>query len=281
MGFTSLGYMLGKHAPGKKNLQLFLSAVHNAAMAQAEGGRIVRSIVKKAHIGTTFSCSEVMPYTNSNADIAAAKRLDALLNRMFIEPALGRGYPQEDGFVLMEKLHMHNKAWKYTDRLSFDFDFIGIQNYFSLTVRHNPIIPYVHASEVKAVTRKVPHTALGWEINADSFYRMLKRFWLYGGVKEIIVTEGGACFKDTLINGAINDEQRILYFQQYLQAMHRAQKKGVKITGYLAWTLMDNFEWNEGYNARFGLVHVDFKTQLRTIKQSGHWWRDFLNTPGK
>lgn len=281
MGFTSLGYMLGKHAPGKKNLSLFLSAIHNAAMAQAEGGRIVRSIVTKAHIGTTFSCSEVIPYTNSAADIAAAKRLDIFLNRMFIEPALGRGYPQEDGFVLLEKLHMHNKAWKYTERLTFDFDFIGIQNYFSLTVRNNPIIPYIHASEIKASARRVPHTALGWEINADSLYRMLKRFWLYGGVKEIIVTEGGACFKDVLVNGVIDDALRIEYFQQYLQAMHRAQKKGVKINGYFAWTLMDNFEWNLGYNARFGLVHVDFKTQLRTIKNSGYWWREFLQDAPK
>ncbi len=281
MGFTSLGYMLGKHAPGKKDLHLFLSAIHNAAMAQAEGGRIVRSIVNRPHIGTTFSCSEVLPYTNSAADIAAAKRLDALLNRMFIEPALGRGFPQEEGFALLEKLHLHNKAWKYTDRLRFDFDFIGIQNYFSVTVKHNSIIPYIHASEVKAAARKAPHTALGWQINPDSFYRMLRRFWLYGGVREIIVTEGGACFKDKLVNGVINDAERIAYYEQYLHAMLMAKKKGVNIKGYFAWTLTDNFEWNEGYKARFGLVHVDFKTQLRTIKNSGYWWRGFLQDAGK
>jgi len=276
MGFTSLGYMLGKHAPGKKNLNLFLSAIHNAALAQAEGGRIVRTNVKKAHIGTTFSCSEVIPYTHKPADIAAAKRLDILLNRLFIEPALGYGYPQEEGFVLMDKLYMQSKAWKYTDRLKFDFDFIGIQNYFSITVKHNQIIPYVHALEVKAATRKVPHTDLGWEINADSLYRMLKRYWLYGGVKEIIVTEGGACYKDKLINGVVDDKERSQYFNDYLQAVLKAKKKGVNVNGYLAWTLTDNFEWNEGYKARFGLVHVDFKTQLRTIKNSGYWWRDFL-----
>lgn len=276
MGFTSLGYMLGKHAPGKKNLTLFLSAIHNAALAQAEGGRIVRSIVKKAHIGTTFSCSEVIPFTNKPADIAAAKRLDILLNRLFIEPALGYGYPQEDGFILMDKLHMQSKAWKYTDRLKFDFDFIGIQNYFSITVKHNQIIPYVHAIEVKAATRKVPHTDLGWEINPESLYRMLKRYWLYGGVKEIIVTEGGACFKDKLISGVVDDKERISYFNDYLQAVLKARKKGVNVNGYFAWTLTDNFEWNEGYKARFGLVHCDIKTQLRTIKNSGYWWRDFL-----
>jgi len=276
MGFTSLGYMLGKHAPGKMGLDYFLPAVHNAAMAQAEGGRIIRSEVAKAHIGTSFSCSEVMPYSNKEADILAAKRTDILLNRLFIEPTLGRGYPQEEGFALLDKLQIYNKAWKYTERLTFNFDFIGIQNYFALTVKHNPLIPYVQASEVKAVTRKVPHTAMGWEINAESFYRMIKRFWLYGTVKEIIISEGGACFKDELVHGVVNDAARIQYFQDYLQAALKAKQEGVNIKGYFAWTLMDNFEWSEGYKARFGLVHVDFKTQLRTIKNSGYWWRSFL-----
>lgn len=275
MGFTSLGYMLGKHAPGKTGLDHFFPAIHNAALAQAEGGRLIRKLVSNAYIGTTFSCSEVVPYTQSKEDIAAAKRMDILLNRLFIEPTLGRNYPHED-FPLMDKLHMHSKAWKYTERMQFDFDFIGVQNYFSVTIKHNPLIPYIQASEVKAVTRKAPHTALGWEINAASFYRMLKRYWNYGGVKEIIVSENGACFKDSLQNGAVHDEQRIHYFQQYLTSMHKAKLEGVKINGYFAWTLMDNFEWSEGYHARFGLIHVDFKTQLRTIKDSGYWWRDFL-----
>ncbi len=275
MGFTSLGYMLGKHAPGKTGLENFFPAIHNAALAQAEGGRIIRKLVPKAYIGTTFSCSEVVPATQKKEDIEAANRMDILLNRLFIEPTLGRNYPHDD-FPLMDKLHMHSKAWKYTDRMQFNFDFIGVQNYFSLTVKHNPLIPYVQASEVKASTRKVPHTAMGWEINADSFYRMLKRYWLYGGVKEIIVSENGACFKDTLQNGVIHDAERIQYFQQYLAAMLKAKQEGTNIKGYFAWTLMDNFEWSEGYNARFGLIHVDFKTQLRTIKNSGYWWRDFL-----
>lgn len=275
-GFTSLGYMLGKHAPGKRDISLFLSAIHNAALAQAEGGRLLRSKIRKAKIGTAFSCSEVMPFTGGREDKAAAEKIDLLLNRLFVEPALGRGYPHIEGFWLTEKLHMHNKAWKYTDKLSFDFDFIGIQNYFPVTIKHNPLIPLVYASEVKAAKRKVPHTAMGWEINGDSFYRVLRRFWLYGGIKEIIVTESGACFKDKLANGVVNDEQRIDYFKEYLEAMLKAKRKGINVTGYLAWTLTDNFEWSEGYNARFGLVHVDFKTQLRTIKNSGYWWRNFL-----
>ena len=190
---------------------------------------------------------------------------------------LGKGYPNEN-FKLIEKLELVNKSWKFADRLQFDFDFIGVQNYFSVTVKHNPFIPYVNASEVKAATRKMPYTGMGWEISPDGFYNIIRKFWKYGGVKEIIVSESGAAFTDKLVNGQVFDVQRVRYHQQYLQALLRAKKDGVKIKGYFAWTLTDNFEWSEGYHARFGLVHVDFKTQLRTVKQSGYWFRDFLNT---
>jgi len=270
--------MLGQHPPGKTNLTLFMSAIHNAALCNAEGGRIVRAEVKNAHIGTCFSCSEIMPYTGKEEDFLAAKRADALLNRLFVEPALGRGYPEDAQFPFLEKLHFHNKAWKYKDQMHFNFDFLGIQNYFSLTVKYNPLIPYLHASEVKASTRKVPHTALGWEINAESFYRMIKRYWHYGGVKEIIITEGGAAFKDVLHKGRVEDNDRIDYFKQYLNAVLKAKKDGVNVNGYFAWTLADNFEWAHGYDAKFGLTHVDIKTQSRTIKDSGYWFRDFLRS---
>ncbi|HWB92723.1 MAG TPA: GH1 family beta-glucosidase [Puia sp.] len=275
-GFTSLGYMLGRHAPGRLGLSNFLPAIHHAALAQAEGGRILRQLVPEAHIGTSFSCSEIVPYTNSFEDIQAAKRMDILMNRLFIEPTLGRGYPRED-FKFLERLELHNRSWKYTERMQFNFDFIGIQNYFPVVIRYNPLIPIVQASEVKAASRGVPYTAMGWEINPDSFYRILKRFWLYGGVKEIIVSESGAAFKDVLMNGVVDDQARIDYYQQYLLALLRAKKEGVNIKGYFAWTLMDNFEWAEGYRARFGLIHVDFETQLRTIKRSGFWFRDLLS----
>lgn len=236
----------------------------------------MRDAVSKAKIGTTFSCSEVMPFSKKEPDVLAAKRVDALMNRLFIEPALGRGYPEVENFPLLDKIHLHNKAWKYQERMQFNFDFIGIQNYFPITVKYNSLIPYIHASEVKATQRKVPVTGMGWEINADSLYWMIKRFWLYGSVKEIMITEGGAAFKDQLVNGTVNDQARIDYFQQYLAAALRAKKEGVNLSGYFAWTLTDNFEWSEGYAARFGLVHTDFKTQLRTIKNSGYWFRDFL-----
>lgn len=276
-GFTLLGYMIGKHAPGKTGVDNFIPAIHHVLLVQADAARIVRKLVPDAQIGTTYSMSQVIPYSNKKEDLQAAARADLLINRLFIEPALGKGLPTEPHFAFLEKLSIKTQSWKYTDRMFFDFDFIGIQYYFPVVIKYNPLIPLIQASEVKASARKVPVTAMGWEINAESFYKTIKRVWLYGGVRSIMITENGAAFKDHIVNGRVADPERIEYFQQHLQALLRAKKEGVNIKGYLAWTLMDNFEWAEGYKARFGLVHVDHDTQLRTIKDSGHWWRHFLS----
>lgn len=274
-GFTSLGYMLGIHAPGATGLSNFLSAVQHAAIAQADGGRIVRAEVGNARIGTTFSCSEIVPFTDQKADLNAAKRVDCLMNRLFVEPSLGMGFPTADWDVL-EKFVIGHSTWRYQERMKFDFDFIGLQNYFPLVVKFNPFVPVVQAWEVKAKARKVPYTEMGWEINADSFYRIIKQFAAYPHIKELMVTENGAAFSDGQIGGIVDDQQRIAYFEAYLSALLKAKNEGVKLTGYMVWTLIDNFEWAEGYAARFGIVYNDFHTQERTIKASGHWWREFL-----
>ncbi|WP_316756396.1 GH1 family beta-glucosidase [Pedobacter aquatilis] len=275
-GFTSLGYMLGVHAPGRTGLSNFFSAVHHTALAQAEGGKILRAEISKANIGTTFSCSEILPNTQSDSDIIAAKRVDCLMNRLFIEPTLGLGFPTAD-WDLLEKFQIEYGTWRHIDRYKFDFDFIGLQNYFPLTVKYNAFIPVIQAWEVKAKSRKKPHTAMGWEINPDSFYNIINQFAAYTGVKNIIITENGAAYHDKIIDGTVNDAERIAYFQLYLTALLKVKNDGLPVTGYMAWTLMDNFEWAEGFNARFGLVYNDFKTQQRTIKDSGYWWQKFLN----
>jgi beta-glucosidase len=274
-GYTSLGYMLGIHAPGETGLHHFFSAVQHTAIAQADGGRILRTEIPSANIGTTFSCAEIIPYTQNQLDLLAAKRIDCLMNRLFVEPALGMGFPDAEWDVL-EKFNISHSTWRHRERMRFDFDFIGLQNYFPLVVKFNAFVPVIQAWEVKAKRRKKPHTAMGWEINAESFYHIIKQFASYPNVKKIMITENGAAFHDRLINGKIEDQERIAYFEHYLEAMGKAKNEGIDIIGYLAWTLMDNFEWAEGYNVRFGLVYNDFKTQRRTIKESGYWWRDFL-----
>lgn len=276
-GFTSLGYMLGIHAPGQTGLTNFFTAVHHAAIAQADGGRILRSEVRNANIGTTFSCSEIVPFTDSDADHLAAKRMDSLVNRLFIEPLLGLGYPTAD-WELLERFAIKHSTWRHTDRLTFDFDYIGLQNYFPITVRYNAFVPVLQAWEVKAKSRKKPYTAMGWEVNANSFYTIIKQFAAYPQVRNLMITENGAAYRDTIgSDGHVHDQERIAYFQSYLAAVLKAKNEGINITGYMAWTLMDNFEWAEGFDKRFGLVYTDFKTQERTIKDSGYWFRDFLS----
>ena len=117
---------------------------------------------------------------------------------------------------------------------------------------------------------------MGWEINADSFYHIIKQFAAYPKIKNLMISENGAAYHDKLIGGQVHDQERIQYFQLYLSALLKAKQEGLNITGYMAWTLMDNFEWAEGFNARFGLVYNDFKTQQRTIKDSGYWFQEFL-----
>jgi beta-glucosidase len=153
-GFVGLGYMTGYHAPGRMGMSNYLPAIHHAAMCQAEGGRIIRKNVPDAVIGTTFSCSFIEPFSQNIKDIQAAKRTDALLNRMFLEPALGMGYP------IVELPFLNKMMKKYVqegdmEKLAFDFDFIGLQNYFKVVVKNAWWMPYLGASEVKPHKRNV------------------------------------------------------------------------------------------------------------------------------
>ena len=272
--FTGAGYFLGIHAPGRKGLKNFLPAVHHATLCQALGGRVLRSLVSNAVIGTTFSCSQITPHSDKLKDIKAAERADTLLNRLFIEPSLGLGYPSESLAVLKKIEKYQNPEDKAN--CVFDFDFIGIQNYTREVVRHSYTIPYLKAKIVKATERNVKTTLMEWEVYPPSIYEILSKFNAYKKIKKIIITENGAAFEDELKNGEVLDIDRIDYLQNYLNEIHRAKSNSLKVSGYFVWTLMDNFEWAEGFYPRFGLVHVDFKTQRRIIKASGKWYAEFL-----
>ena len=276
--FTALGYLIGYHAPGLKGLKNYLPTVHHVCLCQAEGGRIIRKNVANANIGTTFSCSHVAVFKSEERDGNAANRWDVLLNRLFIEPALGMGYPTES-LPILRKLNKYIQPGDL-EKLQFDFDFIGVQNYTREVVKANAFIPYMKGLEIKPVKRDAKEiTEMGWEVYPEGIYKILKQFAAYPGVKKIFVTENGCAFPDEVVNGKVNDTKRIDFYQRYLKEVLRAKKDGVNIGGYFSWTLLDNFEWSEGFKPRFGLVHVDFKTQKRIIKDSGYWFRDFLLSP--
>ncbi len=275
MVFTGAGYFLGIHAPGKRNLRSFFAAAHHAALCQAEGGRLIRSLKSDCKIGTTFSCSHVEPLTQDADDISAAVRMDTLMNRMFIEPLLGLSYPVKD-LPLLERMGEFILPGD-EQKLAFDMDFIGIQNYTREIIRYSRLVPLINAKIVSAGRRNVETTAMDWEVYPESIYHLLKKFGAYPGKTQLIVTENGAAFPDILSDGVVADEKRIKYLQSYLKQVLRAKQEGVNVNGYFVWTFLDNFEWAEGYRPRFGLVHVDFSTQKRTIKNSGRWYKNFLD----
>ncbi len=275
MVFVGAGYFLGVHAPGKKGLKSFLPAVHHATLCQSLGGKLIKSAMPNATVGTTFSCSHIEPRTHSKRDIVAAKKVDALLNRLFIEPSLGFGYPIEDVQAL-ERIEKYFKADDECD-MKFDFDFIGIQNYTREIVKHSYFVPLIKAKLIKAEKRTEKVTLMGWEVYPPSIYNMLKKFNQYEGINKLIVTENGAAFQDEIINNQVPDDLRVNYLKDHIAQVLRAKNDGVKVDGYFVWTFMDNFEWAEGYVPRFGLVYVDFKTKKRIIKSSGEWYKTFLS----
>ncbi len=274
MAFTSLGYLLGRHAPGRKGMKFFLPAVHHAALCQAEGGRVLRGEISGATVGTSFSVSTFLPARNTEKDCLAASRLEAAMNRLFLEPSLGLGYPL-DRIPALQDLEKHMKQGD-SEKLAFDFDFIGLQYYFRLMAAHSWIPPF-HIREVPAGKRDVVTNCMGYEIYPQGIFNILKSFAEYKGIRKIVLTEAGVCLNDVPDDsGKISDTARINYYCKFLESMLLAKRIGVPLAGFFAWAATDNFEWAEGYAARFGLNYVDFTSQKRIMKASGEWFREFL-----
>ncbi|MDN3547940.1 GH1 family beta-glucosidase [Mucilaginibacter aquaedulcis] len=272
--FTGAGYFFGIHAPGRNGIKNFIPAIHHVVLSINAGGKILRELLPEAQIGTTFSCSQIEPLTDKPRDVAAAVRADALINRLFIEPLLGLGYPVKE-LPVLKSLQKYIKPGD-EDNMRFDFDFIGIQNYTREIVKYSFFTPYIGARMVKAENRNVELTAMRWEVYPPSIYNMIKKFDAYPQIKSIIITENGAAFPDTVTDDEVHDSKRLQYLKNYIAQVLKAKNEGCKINGYFVWTLTDNFEWAEGYHPRFGLIHVDHSTQKRIVKDSGLWYSEFL-----
>jgi len=272
--FTGAGYFLGVHAPGKKGMNNFLSAAHHAALVQAAGIRQIKSFDEQLKVGTTFSCSDISSYSNEPKDIEAAIRVNALLNRFFVEPLLGYGYPIKD-LPFVQRIEQFYKA-NDEQLLQASPDFIGLQNYTREVVKYAWTTPYLHAKLISAKKRNAKHTLLQWEIYPEGIYNLIHQFAAYPEVKEIIVTENGAAFVDIKSEQEVLDTERIEFLKSYISQVRRAKKDCSKLKGYFVWSLTDNFEWAEGYSPRFGLVHIDYDNQQRTIKASGKWYKRLM-----
>lgn len=273
MIFLSLGYLLGIHAPGRRGFKNFFAASHNVLLAQAEAAREMRRHLPNAQIGTTISATAAYAASASTRDTAATARFDTLYNTFYLEPVIGRGYPTQK-FPVLKKIEKYIQPGDM-EKIKFDFDFWGLNTYTRKIVRYSRYLPYTHWRELKNAPN-TRATALNWEIYPEAIYDLLKKYSAYPEIKKIYITENGAAFHDELVAGRVADHNRIDYLKSHLREIARARNEGAKVAGYFIWSLLDNFEWAEGYHARFGLVHINFLTQARRIKDSGYWYRDFI-----
>lgn len=262
------GYFLGIHAPGKRGMKPFSAAIHHILLAQARGYRILKQN-KDLQVGTAVSCTKIEAFSDKKKDEQAAKRVDALMNRLCIEPHLGMGYPVEDLTIAgrIDRFVLEGDL----EELKVDFDFWGIQTYAREFVKSAWYIPYLGAVLVSPRKRKVPVSVMGWETYPEGTTFFLERFAKYDPQKPLWLSECGMALSDTE-----DDELRIAYYKKVIDGMDSVLKKGVNLQGILLWTLVDNFEWAEGYVPKFGIISLNRKTLQRTYKKTAFWLKKYL-----
>ncbi len=269
------GYGGGVHAPGRKSPVRMFQAVHFLLLGHGLAVQAMRSSARNINIGITNAFAPVYPQRVQDERIVA--RISAFLNEMFMDPIFKGRYPKEIAWIIK----LLNRKIRHRDfkTIAEPIDFIGVNHYSRLIARRT-FLPYIGFKVLKPVYENVVFTDIDWEVYPPGFYRVLKWIHKTYDAPVIYVTENGAAFQGFFEGGRIDDSKRIDYLESYLAYLHRALAEGVDIRGYFVWSLLDNFEWQYGYTTRFGLVYVDYETQKRIIKESGHWYADVCRTGG-
>ena len=274
--FVDLGYLEGIYAPGHTSIFDFLRATHVVNLAQGAGFRALKAARPAARVGTAFRMSPCEPATNSEADKLAAQRAHAITNTWFLEPALHGKYA--DALTFLPETAMGIKSGDM-EKTRAPLDFIGINLYYRIIASAPGVMERAAHTQEWLFPVKMegghegPITDSGWEVWPKSLYDMLMRITRDYNRPVLEITESGCAYNEAPdANGVVHDPRRITYHQEYLAAMAQAMQEGADVRGYHAWSLLDNFEWAEGFSQRFGFTYVDYKTQKRTIKESGKWY---------
>jgi len=273
-----LGYLLGEHAPGEKNPAHALRAAHHMLLAHGRGVEVIRANVPGAVVSQVVNPTVVYPASDSEADRFAARFHDGFLNRWLLDPLFGMGYPQ-DMMVDFKRLGAGVDFVQSGDMelISVPIDTLGLNYYSPVTVQADTKHPMVPGRERRILPQGAAVTDLGWEIQPRGLYELLTNLNNTYHPKAMFVAENGCDFRDGPgADGRVHDERRIAYLRGHISQVSRAVEAGVPVTGYFQWSLLDNFEWASGYGPRFGLIHVDYKTQARTIKDSALFYRDII-----
>jgi beta-glucosidase len=238
----------------------------------------IRANVPGAQAGIALSLHPLRAASNKPADIAATHRHDGLRNRWFLDPLYGRGYPAD----ILEYCAASAPRVLAGDleAIAAPTDFLGVNYYFPEIIEDAPGAAPLGARVV--TPPDLPRTAFGWEVSPAGLTELVARIQRDYAPGPLYITENGSTWDDFVdAHGEIDDTERRDYLVRHLAAVRDAIAQGIPVKGYFAWSLLDNFEWAEGYIRRFGLTHVDFATQQRRLKLSGKWYRDFLaGAPG-
>ncbi|MCH8993548.1 MAG: beta-glucosidase [Chloroflexi bacterium] len=274
--FTILGYLTGTHAPGIRDASMAMRTTHVVNLAQGLAARAMRATNRVEELGTAFSMGGVYPASESDEDKAAAERRFRFNNLWFLEPVQNGRYP--DAYVDGTDPARLGVEPGDMEIVRAPLDFIGINLYTRAVVAHDPQDPNLGARD--AHIGDVERTEFGWEVYPEAIHDVIMRIWRDYELP-IYITENGCSYGDGPDeHGVVDDQRRISFLQRYIAQVGRAIDEGADVRGYYLWSLMDNFEWGMGYSQRFGITHVDYPTQKRTIKQSGYWYRDAISANG-
>jgi beta-glucosidase len=270
--FTHLAYFSGMMAPGIRDPKLAMQTSHIANLTQAEAMRAIRATGQAEAVGSAYSMSAVYPASDSAEDRAAAERLHGFSNDWFLRPMMTGEYPRcyIDQDRIIERMDVRPGD---LDSMKEPLDFIGINLYNRDIVADSPGDRNLG---VRRLPLPGPKTLFPSEVHPAAIYQMIMRVSKDYG-RPVYITENGCSYDDGPgADGGVRDQRRVDYLRGYIGQVGRALAEGADVRGYYLWSLMDNFEWALGFSQRFGIVHVDFDTLKRTVKDSGHYYRDLV-----
>ena len=266
--YAFLGHADGIHAPGLRDWPTAIRVADNELRAHAAAGAAIRSLVRGARIGVAFDVNQVVPATDTDRDRRAATQWSAARDAWFLDPLFGRGYPRLG--MEVHRAAGHLEGLELTDPPAGGLDYLGLNYYRRDPVSARSDRAFDWTIDARPGTEQ---TQMGWEVAPDGLRDVLLALHREYAPREIVITENGAAYPDSVDpDGRVRDERRLSYLARHVAAAAEALASGVPLTGYHAWSLLDNYEWSLGYTRRFGLVRVDFTTQQRTLKDSAAWY---------
>jgi beta-glucosidase len=275
-----LGHMSGRHAPGLRSATAAARTVHHLLLGHGLAARAIRSR-GAADVGITLNLIPAEPADGSPAAHDAARLVDGQQNRLFLDALLRGGYPDDVVADFARAGAQLPVAAGDASLIAAPLDWLGVNYYAPSIVAAGPgggdDSPFVPGDAVAHVEQTENVTALGWPVRPASFADLLRRLHRDHPGLPLYIHENGAAYHDTVSpGGRVDDPDRLEYIASHIDAVRAAVSDGADVRGYFVWSLLDNFEWAEGYRMRFGIVHVDFATQVRTLKASARWYSDLI-----